>query len=319
MKVIVHEKFGPPDVLQLVERETPVPASNEILIRNYATTVELEDPMFRKRPGFNGIFKPKHPIPGMFFAGEVSAAGSAVTQFSTGDRVWGATGMKFGCCAEYITLAESGPLSLMPSNLSYQDAAALLNGTLTALPFLVEKGKIKEGQKVLINGASGGVGSSAVQIAKHLGTTVSGTCSTKNVELVTSLGADNVIDYTKEDFLQSGGTYDIIFDVAAKETFPACKSALTESGVYLRTAPNIGVFLGGVFGSSGKKARFTAAGLRSTDKKRADLVTITQMIEAHGMKSAIDAVYPLAQTAKAHRHVEEGRKNGVVVISLEDL
>lgn len=203
MKAAVYTKFGPPEVLQITEVETPQPKDNEVLIRIHATTVEKEDPGLRKAPGFNGIFKPKHQILGMELAGEIAAHGSAVTRFEVGDRVFGNTGMGFGAYAEYICLSESGALAKMPQNLSFAEAAASTNGALTAIPFLRDKAQIRIGQSILINGASGTVGSAAVQIAKYYGAHVTGVCSTANIEAVRSFGADEVIDYSHTDFVRA--------------------------------------------------------------------------------------------------------------------
>ena len=214
MKAIVATRYGSPDVLTLQEVEKPTPKENEVLIRIHATTVTAAHTMMRTgRPLFGRLFtgltKPKHAIPGTELAGEVEAVGSAVTRFQPGDRVCGATDIEGGCSAEYAVLPEDGVLTFMPPNARYEEVATLLDGALTAMHFLQDKGQLQPGQRVLINGASGSVGTAAVQLAKRLGAKVTGVCSTRNVELVQSLGADHVINYTQEDFTRSGQTYDI--------------------------------------------------------------------------------------------------------------
>jgi NADPH:quinone reductase-like Zn-dependent oxidoreductase len=318
MKAIVYEKFGPPEVLQLKEVPTPIPKKNEVLIRIYATTVELEDPGFRKSPGFNGFTRPRRPILGMELAGKIEAVGNAVTRFKPGEQVYGNAGLRLGTYAEYICLPEEGALAIKPANLSYEEAAALTNGSLTALPFLRDKGQIQPGQAVLVNGASGTVGSAAVQLALYFGATVTGVCSTQNLELVKSLGAGQVIDYTQTDLADLNESFDILFDVAGKANFTRCKHLLNPGGIYLSTVPNPGVLLHilwtSLFGH--KKARTLAAGMRAPEKKAPDLEFLRTVIEAGHLKPVIDRTYPLIDTAAAHRHIEEGHKNGTVVISV---
>jgi NADPH:quinone reductase-like Zn-dependent oxidoreductase len=313
MKAIVYTEFGPPDVLRLKEAEKPTPKDNEVLIRIYATTVVAEEPGMRNSPGLNGFRKPKNPILGQEFAGEIEVIGKDVTRFTKGDKVFGID--SYGAYAEYKCMPEDKALTIMPSNLTYEEAAAVPNGALTALPFLRDKGEIKSGQKVLINGASGSVGTSAVQLAKYYGAEVTGVCSTGNLELVKSLEADKVIDYTQEDFTQNGETYDIIFDTVAKRSFSLCKDSLTPKGIYLTTAPTLSVLQIPLISGS-KKARFIAAGIRSAKKKIKDLLILKEIIEAGKFKAAIDRRYPLEQMADAHRYVAKGHKKGNVVITV---
>src|SRR5512137_2994619 len=214
MKAIVYTKFGPPEVLHLQELEKPTPKVNEVLIRIVATAVTKEDPDMRASPGFNGLLKPRHPVLGQELAGVVEAIGKKVTRFKPGDQVFGMD--SFGAYAEYKCMPEDGALAIKPANISFEDAASIPNGALTALPFLRDKAKIRSGQTVLIYGASGSVGSAAVQLARYYGAKVTGVCSSTNLEWVKSLGAGQCIDYTREDFTENGRTYDIIFDTVGK-------------------------------------------------------------------------------------------------------
>jgi NADPH:quinone reductase-like Zn-dependent oxidoreductase len=317
MKAIVYTKFGTPDVLQLKEVEKPTPKNNEVLIKIYATTVVKEDPDMRASPGFNGFLKPRNPILGQELAGEVEAIGKDVTRFRPGDQVFGID--MFGAYAEYKCMPENGALAIKPTNMSYEDAASVPNGALTALPFLRDKGNIQSGQTVLIYGASGSVGAAAVQLAKYYGANVTGVCSTTNLEWVKSLGADQVIDYTQEDFTESGKTYDIIFDTVGKRSFSQCKGSLTDEGIYLATVPTPVIMLQALWParSGSKKVKFAAAGLRPASEKIKDLVFLKELIEAGKIKPVIDRRYPLEQIAEAHRYVEKGHKKGNVVITLE--
>jgi len=316
MKAIVYTKFGPPEVLHLQEVEKPSPKANEVLIKIVATTVVKEDPDMRASPGFNGFLKPRNPILGQELAGEIESIGKAVTRFKPGDQVFGID--SFGAYAEYKCLPEDGALAIKPVNMSYEEAASVPNGALTALPFLRDKGKIQSGQTVLIFGASGSVGAAAVQLARYYGAKVTGVCSTANLEWVKSLGADRVIDYTREDFTESGKTYDIIFDTVGKRSFSKCKDSLTDEGIFLTTVPTPMGILNAILPvkRSGKKVKFTAAGLRSASEKIKDLVFLTELIEAGKIKAVIDRCYPLEQMAESHRYVEQGHKKGNVVITV---
>jgi NADPH:quinone reductase-like Zn-dependent oxidoreductase len=316
MKAIVYTKFGPPDVLQLQEVEKPTPKDNEVLIKIYATTVVKEDPDMRASPGFNGFLKPRNPILGQELAGEVEAIGRDVTRFRPGNQVFGID--MFGAYAEYKCMPENGALAIKPANISYEDAASVPNGALTALPFLRDKGKIQSGQTVLIYGASGSVGAAAVQLARYYGAKVTGVCSTTNLEWVKSMGADQVIDYTQEDFTENGKTYDIIFDTVGKRSFSECKGSLTNKGIYLATVPTPVIMLQALWTakSGSKKVKFVAAGLRPAREKIKDLVFLSKLIEAGKIKPTIDRIYPLEQIVEAHRYVEQGHKKGNVVITV---
>jgi NADPH:quinone reductase-like Zn-dependent oxidoreductase len=317
MKAIVYKKFGPPDVLQLQETEKPTPKDNEVLIRIYATTVVKEDPDWRSSPGFNGFLKPRNKILGQELAGEVEAVGRNVTRFKPGDQVFGID--SFGAYAEYKCMPEYGALAIKPVNMSYEEAVSFPNGALTALPFLRDKGNIQSEQTVLIYGASGSVGTAAVQLAKYYGAEVTGVCSTTNLEWIKSLGADQVIDYTREDFIENGKTYNIIFDTVGKRSFSECKGSLTDEGIYLTTVPTPIIMLQALWPvkSGSKKVKFVAAGLRPASEKIKDLVFLTELIEAGKIKPVIDRCYPLEQIAEAHRYVEKGHKKGNVVITVD--
>jgi len=322
MKAIVHTKYGPPDVLQLKEVAKPIPTDNEVLIRVYATTVTAADCTFRKGDRFDsrvvvtGLIRPRKSIPGAVFAGEIESVGKDVTLFGKGDQIFGSSGTGLGAYAEYKCLpADSGPVAIKPANMTYEEAAAVCDGAITALLFL-RKGNIQSGQKVLIYGASGSVGTAAVQLARYFGVEVTGVCSTTNLELVKSLGADKVIDYTKEDFTKNGQTYDIIFDAVGKSSFSRCKGSLKQRGVYLTTNPGPSVYIQMLWTSmiGSKKVIWAPTGLM---EKAEDLKFLKELIEAGKIKSVIDRRYPLEQIAEAHSYVEKGHKKGNVVITVE--
>jgi len=262
--------------------------------------------------------KPKNAIPGDMLAGEIEAIGKNVKLFKKGDQIFGATGTSLGAHAEYKCLSEDGALAIKPANMTYGEAAAVCDGALGALVFL-RKGNIQSGQQVLINGASGSVGTAAVQLAKHFGTEVTGVCSTTNLELVKSLGADKVIDYTKEDFTKSDESYDIIFDAVGKSSFSRCKGSLKQSGVYIFTTPSLANYFQMLWTSKigSKKATAAAPGIRPASEKTKNMVFLKELIEADKIKTVIDRQYPLEQMAEAHRYVEKGHKKGNVVITVE--
>ena len=324
MKAIVYTKYGSPDVLHLEEVEKPAPKDNEVLIKVYATTVTTGDVnargfVFVPR-GFGfvsrlmfGLVKPKKTILGVEFAGEIEAIGKDVTLFQKGDQVFGIAGASLGAYAEYKCMPETGGLAIKPATLTYEQAAVIPNGALTALTFLRNLGNIQRGQKILINGASGSVGSAAIQIAKYFGAKVTGVCSAANMELVKSLGADQVIDYTRQDFTKSDETYDIIFDTVGKTLFSGCKNALKQKGLYLASAGGLREF-GQMAWTSMTGGKKVIAGASSERKE--DLVFIKELAEAGKIKPVIDRRYPLEQTADAHRYVDNGHKKGNVVITI---
>ena len=308
MKAIVTTKYGPPEVLQLREIDKPTPKANEVLIKIKMTTVSIGDvkmrgldlPSGQKLAArlFLGWSKPKKDILGMEAAGEVEAVGSDVTNFKVGDRVFASTFWDgLGGYAQYKCIPEDSMLALIPENMSYEQAVPVLGGGVTAAKIL-KKGNIQPGQKILIYGASGNVGTYAVQIAKHLGAEVTGVCSTRNLELVKELGADTVIDYTQEDFTQSGEMYDIVFDAVNKMASSQRKVSLTERGIYL----NVDKDSGGV-GKSKDHIEY--------------LVFLKELMEAGKLKSIIDSTYPFEQIPEAHKFVESGRKRGAVVVTVD--
>jgi NADPH:quinone reductase-like Zn-dependent oxidoreductase len=325
MKAIVYTEYGPPDVLQLKEVDKPTPKDNEVLIKVHAATVTTGDVNMR---GFTfvpkglgplprlafGIRKPRKNILGTEVAGEIEAVGKDVTLFKEGDEVFGIGSSDLGAYAEYVCRPEDSPLVTKPSNLSYEEAAAVSGGGGTALYFLRDKAHIQSGQKILINGASGGVGTYAVQLAVYYGAEVTGVCSTTNLELVKSLGADKVIDYTKEDFTKNGETYDIIYDTVGKSSFSDCKSSLNENGIYLDGPgrPGAIVQMGWTSIIGGKKV-FTGTPRERTE----ELNFLKELIETGKIRPVIDRRFPLERTAEAHRYVDKGHKKGNVVVFVE--
>ena len=263
-----------------------------------------------------GLKKPKYSILGVEFAGEIDSIGTDVTLYKKGDQVFGISPNSFGAHAEYMCLPEDKPFFLKPVNASYEEATSISDGALTALIFLRDMAKVQQGQKVLINGASGAVGAYAVQLASYFGAEVTGVCSAANVELVKSLGADKVIDYTKEDFTKGSESYDVIFDAVGKRSFSQCKGSLKERGLYLSTVPALGTMIQMLWTSKfgSKKVIFTASGLK---QNKENLAYLKALYEAGELKSVIDRRYSLEQMAEAHKYVETGHKKGNVVITIQ--
>ncbi len=322
MKAIICTEYGSSEVMELKEVEKPTPRENQVLIRIYATTVTSADVRIRKCDPFPirffyGFKRPKkNTILGSELAGEIEAIGKNVKLFKEGDQVFAGAGTSLGANAEYICLSETAAVAIKPINMTYEEAAAIPFGATTSLLFLRDKGNIQSGQKVLIYGASGALGTAAVQLAKFFGTEVTGVCSTANLELVKSLGADKVIDYTKEDFTKSGKTYDIVFDTIGRSPFSGCLRSLKQNGIYLR-AVHIDLFsiLRGLWVSmtSSKKV----IGGMAIERKD-DLIFLKELIEGGKIKAVIDRRYRLEQTTEAHSYVEQGHKKGSVVITLEN-
>lgn len=318
MKAIVYTEYGTPDVLQLKEVEKPTPKNNEVLIRVHATSVTAADGLMRRGDSFMsriflGFKKPRKEILGTELAGEIESIGKDVKRFKKGDQVYGFTGFGLGAYAEYACMPEKGSLAIKPANLTYEEAAAVVDGASTALFFLRDKANIQGGQKVLILGASGSIGSFAVQLARHFGAEVTGVCSTMNLELVKSLGADRVIDYIQEDFTKSDETYDIIFDTVGKMSFSGCQGSLKKNGRYLSTMGGMNYVLMLWTSMVGSKRVICGMSIEKTDV----LIFIKKLIETGKIKPVIDRRYPLEQMADAHRYVEQGHKKGNVVIILE--
>ncbi len=323
MKAIVYERYGPPDVLELKEVAKPTPKDNEILIKTHATTVTSGDWRARSLDvpiGFGlisrlvfGVSRPRQPILGTELAGKVESVGKDVSKFKVGDQVFAFSGAGMGCHAEYKCMPEDGEVALKPANLTYDEAAAISFGGITALAFF-RRGRLQSGERVLVNGASGGVGTAAVQLAKHFGADVTGVCSTANVELVRSLGANHVIDYTKEDFTENGNTYDVIVDTVGTAPFSRSKNSLKKRGRLLLV---LGTLLDMLqipwvsMTSSKKVIAGPAAG------RAEDLRFLAELAEAGEFKPVIDRRYPFEQIAEAHSYVDTGRKKGNVIITLE--
>ena len=322
MKAIVYHQYGAPDVLQLQTVEKPVPNGNEVLVKVHATTVTAADTRVRSftvprsiwlpaRIAL-GVRKPKNKILGAELAGEIESVGKEVKRFKQGDLVFAATLPNFGAYAEYKCLPEDVAISLKPSNLTAEEAAALPIGGRAALHYL-RKANIQSGQNVLVYGASGSVGSYAVQLAKYFGAEVTGVCSSSNLNLVKSLGADRVIDYTVEDFSTNGETYDVIFEAVDKSSFSACMRSLKPEGVYLNiTAPLPGLRMLWAQMTSGKRLILG----ESIPEKPESLIFLKELVEAGKIKPVIDKVYPLEQVVEAHRYVDKGHKKGNVAINL---
>jgi NADPH:quinone reductase-like Zn-dependent oxidoreductase len=320
MKAIVCTAYGSPDVLQLKEVAKPTPKDNEVLIRVHAAVVGPSDCAFRKGDPFivkliYGLTRPKFSIQGVEFAGEIEAIGDDVSLFKSGDQVFGMSPDRFGAHAEYLCLPEAKPLIVKPANTTYEEAAGICDGATTALTFLRDVAKLQRGQHILINGASGAVGAYAVQLARYYEAKVTGVCSSANVELVKSLGADRVIDHTKTDFTSAGETYDVIFDAVGKSSFSRCKGALSRHGVYLSTVPTLGIVFQMLWTSmiGSKKAKFATAGLM---QNKENLFFLKELIEAGKLRAVIDRRYPLEQIPEAHSYVETGRKKGNVIINV---
>jgi NADPH:quinone reductase-like Zn-dependent oxidoreductase len=321
MKAAIHKKYGPPEVVSVMEVEKPVPKDNEILIKVFATTVNRTDCGFRSANYFisrffSGLFKPKQKTLGNEFAGEIVSTGNNVTLFKIGDKVFGYNDSKFGAHAEYMALSENDAITIIPKDLSYEEAAAITEGGHYALCD-IRSAKIKRGQYVLVYGATGAIGSAAVQLLKYFGANVTAVCNTKNVELVKSLGADVVIDYTIQEFTKTDQRFDFVFDAVGKTSFGACKPILTEKGIYISTE----------FGKSGENVFFALVTPLLGRKKvlfplptinKEDVIFLKELVESGKFKPVIDRKYSLDKIVEAYMYVETGQKIGNVVITINN-
>jgi NADPH:quinone reductase-like Zn-dependent oxidoreductase len=317
MRAVVHDSYGPPEVLHLEDVPRPVPAEDEVLVKIHATTVTRTDCGFRAAEpffsrAFTGLLKPKRRIPGLELAGEVEAVGAAVTEFEVGDEVFGIRG---GANAEYICVREQGALAKKPSGMSFEEAAAVSDGGIIALACL-RKADPLDGRSIIIYGASGAIGTAAVQLAKHFGADVTAVCNTKNLELVRSLGADRVIDYTQDDFTRNGETYDVVFDSVGKHSFRRCRGSLKPNGIYIETdlgfmwhVPPLALATRWI---GNKKVT-----LPIPKYTKENVLFIKELIEAGEYRAVIDRRYPLEQVVEATKYVETGQKTGNVVLTVD--
>ncbi|MEL7121654.1 MAG: NAD(P)-dependent alcohol dehydrogenase [Bacteroidota bacterium] len=321
MKAMVATRYGSHEVLQLQFVDQPTPKADEVLVKVMTSAATTADAMMLTgKPYFTRLFigftKPKKAIPGTGFAGIVEAVGSEVAKFKAGDRVFGETAFNFSANAEYITISENAVVLPMPDALDFSEAANFCDGHLTSYNFLKEIAQLKEGQKALINGASGSLGTSAVQIAKYFGAHVTAVSSSKNAGLVKSLGADKIIDYKKEDFTQSDEQYDFVYDTIGKSSFQKCKRILKPEGVYLSPVLQLPLLLAMIKTSfsKGKKAKFEATGTNTKDKLRRMLTEVLEIYQTGKLKTVIDRQFPLEKLGEAHQYISTGRKRGNVVI-----
>lgn len=323
MNAILTTGYGSADVFKFAKVSKPKLQADEILVKIHATSVTSAQvamrtgyPLFGRL--FMGLLKPKNQISGTDYAGEIVAVGSDVNKFSVGERVFGSTDISGGTYTEFVKVPQNGVILTIPKNINYAEATAIIDGATTAYPFLVKHASIKPGSKILINGASGSIGTAAVQLAKYFGAEVTGVCSGRNVDMVEALGADRVIDYTKIDFTKGTRKYDIIFDTVGKSSFKSVKGILTENGVYL--SPVLGLRMSFdmlmTSGAIGKKAIFDATGIRDNATKLKDFKVIRKLLKKSFLNPIIDRKYRLPQISEAHRYVEKGHKKGNVVVDI---
>jgi NADPH:quinone reductase-like Zn-dependent oxidoreductase len=311
MKAVVHDRYGPPEVLRLTEVERPVPKDDEVLVRVHATTATRSDCGRRSAEYFvarffTGILRPREGNIGLEFAGEVESAGSAVKELSVGDRVFG---IGSGTNADYVCVREEGVIARIPSPVSFEEAAAVADGALSAISLMRSAG-LERGQRILVFGASGSIGVAAVQVAKHSGAHVTAVCPTKSVDLMRALGADDVVDYLNDDFTKNGQTYDVILDAAGKTTFLHCRRSVEPDGIYVTTDPGF-LWHDALVSLTTKRAKLGI--VRWT---KADLLTLTELIETGDYRPVIDRTYPLEEVVEAHRYVETHQKTGNVVLTV---
>jgi NADPH:quinone reductase-like Zn-dependent oxidoreductase len=317
MRAVVHDKYGPPDVLRLEEVQRPVPKDDEVLVKIHATTVNRTDTALRAAQPFasrfiTGLHRPKRKILGSELAGEVEAVGAAVTEFEVGDQVFGVNPWKFGTHAEFVCMRESASLAHKPAGMTFEEAAAVCDGAILALGCLRPAG-LRKGTRILVHGASGSIGTAAVQLARYFDADVTAVCNTKNLETVRSLGADQVIDYTREDFTKNGRTYDVIFDAVGKRSFRQCKKSLNRGGFYLATDLWQNLVLALWTSRIGDKRVVFPIPPRYTKK---DVLFLKELIEAGKYRAVIDRCYPLEQVVDATRYVESAQKTGNVVLTV---
>jgi NADPH:quinone reductase-like Zn-dependent oxidoreductase len=325
MKAVVYDRYGPPDVLRLEDVERPEPKEDEVLIKVRATTVTRADVHTREANRssgrammlvsrlISGVRGPRQQILGREFAGQVEAAGAAVSEFAVGDRVFGLSGLTFGAHAEFMCIRESARIAHIPAGMSFEEAAPICDGALNALMCL-KQADLRKGRTVLIYGASGAIGTAGVQLARYFGADVTAVCGTKNLELVRSLGADRVIDYTKEDFTKNGQTYDVIFDAVGKHSFKRCRGSLASGGVYLPTDGPVNILLALMPARKGAKRVVFQLPPRQPKK---DVLFLKELVEAGKYRPVIDRCYPLEDVVEATRYVETQQKTGNVVLTVQ--
>lgn len=323
MKAVIATQYGAPEVLQVQDVAMPTPSEKQVLIKVHAAAVTAADTMMRKGTPylgrlFLGLKRPKFAVPGTGVAGIVEAVGNEVTRFKVGDKVYGENITTFGTYAEYVCIDEAGVIEVMPENMTFAEGAGACDGGVTSMNFLQLVGKIQPGQKVLINGASGSLGTAAVQLAKAFGAEVTGVCSSSNEQMVKALGADHVIAYDKVDFTKTGKTYDIIYDTVGKLSYCDCRPALTKKGSYISPVLSFSLLIYMLVTSifSSKKAKFSATGMLPLEKLRPLFKQLTMLFKQGKIKSVVDRSFPLAEIADAHRYVDLGHKKGNVVLSL---
>jgi len=321
MQAVKYKQYGSHEVLKIEQAEKPVPKDNEVLVRIRAASITRADTMMRRGSPYLGrlmlgLTKPKYTGVGTGFAGEIEAIGSGVSLFKVGDQVFGESVFGSGTNAEYVCVPENAVIAKKPENLSYEEVCSACDGPMTSLNFLRDVGQLKPGQQVLIIGASGSLGSAAVQIAKYLGSEVTAICSGANAIWVKSLGADRVIDYTAQDFRKEDSRYDLIFDTIGKQSYCECRGSLKQDGVYLTPVFSLGSLLTmlvtGIF--SRKKAKFSATGMRPTHELKELLAELKALFESNKLESVIDRRYPISETAAAHAYIDRGHKKGNVVM-----
>lgn len=318
MLAAIVDRYGPPEALAIREVPTPEPGPEQVLVKIHATVVTPSDVAFRNGELwiarlFSGPFKPRLPILGDAFAGTVVGVGAGVIRFAVGDRVAGSTGPELAAHAQFAVVDQAGAMVKLPDNVEFGEAAGLCDGGLTALPFLRDQGHLGPGQHILVNGASGSIGTTAVQLARAMGAVVTGVTSRRNLELVRSIGADRVIDYTAEDFTATDAAYDVIFDTVGKSSFARCHDALKPDGIYLTPMP---VLSPAMLRKSGRRVRFAATGLRKPVEKARDLVLLVDWLATGKLRTVMEREYDLSEIAAAHAHVETGHKVGSVVVNI---